>query len=499
MDGAALPPYCSLLLLCYKRTLFPDGGSNLATITKKGAATVSAGQFKDEGGSFLGHPKGLFVLFLTEMWERMSYYGMRALLVLYMVDHLFLRPDVNEQVVGFATIKGILEGIFGPLAIQPLASQIYGLYTALVYATPLIGGWLADRWLGQYRTVIIGGVLMTIGHFLMAFENLFFLALFFLIMGNGAFKPNISTQVGDLYGKDDPRRDGAFTLFYMGINLGAFLSPLVCGTLGQKVGWHWGFGAAGVGMVIGLFVYIFGQRFIKIHPDHVGHKLDQQKNKNVEKKPFTPEEWKAIMALIVLCALNVVFWAVYEQQGNTMQLWADNQTDWNLLGFEVPSTWYQSFNPLTILLFAPLLGLFWKKQAARDKEPSSVTKMAIGCLLLAAAFCIMIFAASVVGDGRGSVLWLVATTLVLTLGELYLSPVGLSLVTKVAPARIVSMMMGMWFLSSMFGNYLSGYLGTFYSTMSKGSFFTIMAVLAAIAAVAMAAFNKPLRSALGHR
>lgn len=472
----------------------------MATITKKGAVTGSAGQFKDEGGSFLGHPKGLFVLFLTEMWERMSYYGMRALLVLYMVDHLFLRPDVNEQVVGFATIKGILESIFGTLDIQPLASQIYGLYTGLVYATPLIGGWVADRWLGQYRTVIVGGVLMTIGHFLMAFENLFFPALFFLIIGNGAFKPNISTQVGDLYAKDDPRRDGAFTLFYMGINLGAFLSPLVCGTLGQKLGWHWGFGSAGVGMIIGLLVYIFGQRFIKVHSDHAGHKLQNQSaaQKATKKEPFTPSEWKAIIALIVLCALNVVFWAVYEQQGNTMQLWADNQTDWNLMGFEVPSTWYQSMNPLAILLFAPLLGLFWKKQAARNKEPSSVTKMAIGCLLLAAAFCIMIFAASVVGDSRGSVLWLVMTTMVLTLGELYLSPVGLSLVTKVAPARIVSMMMGMWFLSSFLGNYLSGYLGTFYSTMSKGGFFTMMAVLAAIAAVAMAAFNKPLRSALGH-
>jgi len=472
----------------------------LATIVTKGAATASAGEFKDEGGSFLGHPKGLFVLFLTEMWERMSYYGMRALLVLYMVDHLFLRPDVNEQIIGFATIKGLFESAFGPLAIQPLASHIYGWYTGLVYATPLIGGWIADRWLGQYRTVIVGGILMTIGHFLMAFETLFFPALFFLIAGNGAFKPNISTQVGDLYAKDDPRRDGAFTLFYMGINLGAFLSPLVCGTLGQKVGWHWGFGSAGVGMILGLMVYIFGQRFIKVHSDHAGHKVMNQSKaqKSAEKTPFTPGEWKAIVALIVLCALNVVFWAVYEQQGNTMQLWADNQTDWNLMGMEVPSTWYQSFNPLTILLFAPLLGIFWKWQAAKNKEPSSVTKMAIGCLLLGAAFCIMIFAATVVGEGRGSVLWLVMTTLVLTLGELYLSPVGLSLVTKVAPARIVSMMMGMWFLSSFLGNILSGYLGTFYSTMSRDGFFTMMAVLAAVAAVAMAAFNKPLRSALGN-
>ncbi|MDQ3230239.1 MAG: peptide MFS transporter, partial [Pseudobdellovibrionaceae bacterium] len=356
----------------------------MATITKKGAATMPAGEFNDEGGSFLGHPKGLFVLFLTEMWERMSYYGMRALLVLYMVDHLFLRPDVNEQVVGFATIKGLLESAFGPLAIQPLASQIYGLYTGLVYATPLIGGLIADRWLGQYRTVIIGGILMTIGHFLMAFENLFFLALFFLIIGNGAFKPNISTQVGDLYGKDDPRRDGAFTLFYMGINLGAFLSPLVCGTLGQKVGWHWGFGSAGVGMILGLMVYIFGQRFIIVHPDHRGSKIMNQTTaqKDAVKTPFTPAEWKAIIALIVLCALNIVFWAVYEQQGNTMQLWADRNTNWNFFGWTVPSTWYQAFNPAMIFMFAPLLTMLWAWQSRGGKEPPSLLKMAMGCCLV---------------------------------------------------------------------------------------------------------------------
>jgi POT family proton-dependent oligopeptide transporter len=448
-------------------------------------------------GTIFGHPKGLFILFLTEMWERMSYYGMRALLVLYMVNHLFINPEVGQSVLGFAAIKGGLEGIFGPLAIQPLASQIYGLYTGLVYATPFFGGILADRWLGQRRTVVLGGILMTIGHFLMAFESLFFPALLFLILGNGAFKPNISTQVGDLYAADDPRRDGAFTLFYMGINLGAFLSPLVCGTLGQKVGWHWGFGAAGVGMLCGLFIYLLGQKHLVPHPDHVGHKV--QNGKSPDKPPFTASEWKAIGALILLCALNIVFWAVYEQQGNTMQLWADNQTDWNFFGFEIPSSWYQSFNPLAILVFAPLLGMFWKGQAARGKEPTSVSKMALGCLLLGAAFAIMIAAAQVVGNGKGSVGWLVATTLVLTIGELYLSPVGLSLVTKVAPPRIVSMMMGMWFLSSFIGNYLSGYIGTFYEKMPRSNFFGLMAVLAVASAAAMGAFNKPLKQALGHR
>ena len=214
------------------------------------------------GATWFGHPRGLFFLFLTEMWERFSYYGMRSLLVLYMLDHLFLRPDVGQAVLGFTAIKGGLEAMFGPLAAQPLSSQIYGLYTALVYATPFFGGMLADRILGQRKSVILGGLLMAAGHFMMAFEQSFFLALMLLILGNGAFKPNISTQVGSLYAQGDSRRDGAFTIFYMGINLGAFFAPLVCGTLGQKVGWHYGFGAAGVGMVVGLIIYLWGQKHL---------------------------------------------------------------------------------------------------------------------------------------------------------------------------------------------------------------------------------------------
>src|SRR5208283_429840 len=202
-----------------------------------------------QGLTILGHPAGLYVLFFTEMWERFSYYGMRSLLVLYMVDHLFVHPAAVQRVLGFGLVKGGLEAIFGPLAPQPLSSQIYGLYTALVYLTPFFGGMLADRLIGQRRAVILGGVLMAIGHFLMAVESLFFVALLFLIFGNGAFKPNISTQVGSLYPQGDPRRDRAFTIFYMGINLGAFFSPIVCGTLGQRLGWHYGFAAAGVGEI----------------------------------------------------------------------------------------------------------------------------------------------------------------------------------------------------------------------------------------------------------
>lgn len=453
---------------------------------------------KDQVG-FFGHPKGLAVLFLTEMWERFSYYGMRALLVLYMTDYLFLKPDAGQTVFGFDALRSFLQWQHGPLGTMPLASHIYGLYTGLVYATPFFGGMLADRWLGQRRTVVLGAILMIIGHFLMAVESMFFPALCFLIFGNGAFKPNISVQVGDLYAADDPRRDKAFTIFYMGINLGAFFAPLVCGTLGQKLGWHYGFGAAGVGMVIGLIIYLWGQRYLSLNATVIKNRA-AQKTKAGENRPLTPTEWKGIGALIFLCLLNVVFWAVYEQQGNTMQIWADKRTDFSVFGLEMPSTWYQSFNPLGIFILAPLLTIFWKWQNSKGKEPTSVTKMAIGCVLLGLAFCVMIAAASQVGpEERGSLLWLVMTTLVLTIGELYLSPIGLSLVTKVAPVRMVSMMMGMWFLSSFLGNYLSGYLGSFYESMGQQNFFTMMASLAGIAGLAMFAFNRPLKAAIGHR
>jgi POT family proton-dependent oligopeptide transporter len=437
--------------------------------------------------TILGHPPGLFVLFFTEMWERFSYYGMRSLLVLYMVDHLFLRPDVGQAVLGFSFIQGVLESIFGPLAIQPLSSQIYGLYTAFVYLTPFFGGMLADRWMGQRKTVILGAVLMAIGHFLMAFETLFFGGLLFLIMGNGAFKPNIATQVGGLYPEGDPRRDRAFTIFYMGVNLGAFLSPLVCGTLGQKVGWHYGFGAAGVGMVLGLCLYLWGQKHLA--PDS----LTVRKEEKLPSEPLTRDEWKRIGALVALCMLNIVFWGVFEQQGNTMQLFADRHTNWEFLGYTIPSTWFQSFNPMMIFIFAPLLNVVWAWQSRNKTEPSSVVKMDIGCCLLGLSFVVMIIAVQgLEPEQRRSVLWLLSTTFILTIGELYLSPIGLSLVTKVAPQRIVSMMMGVWFLSSFFGNYFSGFLGTYWERMPQEMFFTMLTLMGVGAGVAMFILSRPV-------
>jgi proton-dependent oligopeptide transporter, POT family len=450
---------------------------------------------------FLGHPPALPYLFATEMWERFSYYGMRALLVLYMVKYAFL-PGTAETVIGLASLRHGLEAVFGPLDIQPLASQIYGLYTGLVYLTPVIGGYLADRVLGQRVTVIIGATLMAIGHFMMAFEPLLLFALGFLILGNGAFKPNMSSQVGELYAPGDPRRDRAYLIFYVGINLGAFLAPLVCGTLGERVGWHYGFAAAGIGMLIGLAVYLYASP--KLPPDRLtrhrqGNRLEDHP---AEERPLTPDERRAIGALMILFIPTSLFWATYEQQGNTIALWADQNTDRtvNLLLFtaEVPTTWFQSVNPLLIFTFTPFVLAFWGYRARHGAEASTVTKMALGCFGSAAAYLIMAGAAIYAGPDKASWTWLFAYFVVITLGELYISPIGLSLVSKVAPPRYVAMMMGVWLATSFTGNFLAGYLGSLWSSMEKPAFFMMIAAVAAVAGVSILLFNRPLRAALRH-
>src|SRR5215216_6548178 len=334
-------------------------------------------------GELFGHPKGLAFLFATEMWERFSYYGMRALLVLYMVKYLLL-ADRAETVVGLTALRRALEWLFGPLDIQPLASQIYGLYTGLVYLTPILGGLLADRLLGQRRTVIIGAVLMAVGHFMMAFEPLFLFALLTLILGNGAFKPNISTQVGGLYAPGDRRRDRAYSIFYVGVNLGAFLAPLVCGTLGEEVGWHYGFGAAGVGMLIGLATYLYASSTLP--PDE----LQKAKLEHRTRTPLDRSEQRVLASLLVLCLPLSLFWATYEQQGNTIALWADDFTDRSVSllvwSGEIPATWFQAINPLLIFAFTPIIVGLWAWQAKLDSEPSTGTKMTLGCLGVALAY-----------------------------------------------------------------------------------------------------------------
>ena len=517
-------------------------------------------------GEFLGHPRGLSFLFATEMWERFSYYGMRALLVLYMTKFLLLAGQV-DNVIGMATLKSVLESVSGrTLEVQPLSSLIYGLYTALVYSTPFMGGIIADRYLGQHRTIIIGATMMAVGHFMMAFEPLFLFALTMLILGNGCFKPNMSAQVGTLYAPGDPRRDRAYSIFYVGINLGAFLAPLVCGTLGEAVGWHWGFGAAGVGMIIGLVTYLIALHVRALKPDehnrpkavdaagmHAARIDDRLQSQSTLTLLFTAllsmvavipvmliyilimaavigfftaigwymsiplalgvlvlyailrrlprEEGLAIAALLVLFLPNTLFWATYEQQGNTIALWADDYTDRtiDLLVWhgEIPTTWFQAFNPFMIFAFTPFVIAYWSRQARRGSEPSTVTKMALGCFGCGLSYVIMAAAAWQGGGGQVSWLWLFAYFVVITIGELYLSPIGLSLVSKVAPARMVSMMMGVWLGTSFIGNFLAGWLGSFWSSMDKVSFFLMIAGVAAVAGVIIWLFNRPLKPILG--
>ena len=433
---------------------------------------------------FFGHPRALAYLFATEMWERFSYYGMRALLVLYMLKYLFA-PQRAGEVFGLAGFQSALEAVFGPLAPQPLASQIYGFYTGLVYLTPILGGLLADRVLGQRRTVIIGATLMAIGHFMMAFEHLFLFALGFLILGNGAFKPNISTQVGALYPPGDRRRDRAFSIFYVGINLGAFLAPLICGTLGEELGWHYGFAAAGVGMTLSLIIYLAATPHLP---------KDAFEKRAGLHTSLDRSAWQSIIALLLLFAPISLFWATYEQQGNTIALWADQFTDRHFLGGEIPVTWFQAFNPFMIFAFTPFIVALWRRQGRN--EPSTATKLAIGCLITALAYLIMVAAAWNAGTSKASWLWLFAYFVVITIGELYVSPTGLSLVTKIAPASLLSMMMGVWLSTSFVGGFLAGYLGTFWSSMEKPYFFLMLALISAVSGLVIVILRRPLRSVL---
>ncbi len=494
-----------------------------------------------------GHPPGLYILFFTEMWERFSYYGMRGLLKGYMIYYLFVGarralyvPEGAEssvvpvvagdpsEVLGLDLVKKFVTFFDANLDIQGQASQIYGLYTALVYLTPVIGGYLADRYFGQRRIVVAGGLLMALGHFVMASERLFFVALLLLIIGNGAFKPNIQTQVGALYKDDDPRRDRAYSIFYVGINLGSFICNLICGTLAALKGWHWGFGAAGVGMLFGLVLYLWGQRFLPKEiraskalatNEAVPHRLEEEAaritngedtsqevgaSKQVEAPrkggKLRPEEKRAALSLVAISALSIPFWAVYEQQGNTMQTWADEQTHWPvILGFQIPSSWFQSFNPLMIMIFTPVLTMLWDAQRRKNREPTNVSKMAIGSALLGASFIIMVIGARVIGNGKGSMLWPFAATLVLTIGELYLSPIGNALVARVAPVKMVSMLMGVWLGASFFGNWLSGVIGTLYSKpwVGRERFFLLLTLMGLLTGLAIWAFNKPLKRSLG--
>jgi POT family proton-dependent oligopeptide transporter len=456
--------------------------------------------------TFLGHPRGLFLLFIVEMWERFSYYGMRALLVLYLV----------EQAAGANPGRGWS---------KEAAAKLYGTYTGMAYLLPIFGGLIADKLIGAHRSMLIGGLIISLGHIALAISGLgglahnalgisiFVAGLVLIVIGTGHFKPNVSVMVGALYPPDDPRRDGAFTIFYMGINLGAFICAFVCGTLGEKVGWHWGFGSAAVGMIIGLIVHIAARPRLLGHigdappgkPNYAplfviaalllsaavgalfhfntfsraGESINILTADGAGRAIAIALRWLLIIALIawpiwfvskqersdrgptaailIFIVFNAIFWLAFEQAGSSLNLFAAEMTDRYIGSWEMPATWFQSVGPLQIILLAPLFAALWSALARRNLNPSMPMKIAMALLLLGGGFVFMVVGSlGTSPTNPASMFWLIATYTMLTLGELCISPTGLSFVTRAAPVRYVSFLMGIWFLSNALANYLGG-------------------------------------------
>jgi POT family proton-dependent oligopeptide transporter len=400
-------------------------------------------------------PPGLFLLFGVEMWERFSYYGMRAFLVLFLVS---------------------TAGGFGWTKEQ--ASHLYGWYTGLVYLTPLVGGYLADRFLGTHRALIIGGTVIAAGHFCLAVPArlTFFLGLLLIVVGTGFFKSNVSTMVGQLYRTRDRRRDAGFTIFYMGINTGAMFGPLACGYLAksQRFGWHWGFGAAGVGMVLGLVTYlVFKKRYLPGIGEAPAVLASTPKNE--ERTALSTDDKRAMAAIGVLAFFNMFFWLAFEQAGSSMSFFAEERTRHELLGVELLAPYFQSVNPIGIIVLAPAFAWIWTRLAARGREPSTPAKFAMGLFLVGAGFVVMVVAARLSDGGvLVSPMWLITAYLIHTCGELCLSPVGLSMVTKLAPVRFASLMMGVWFLAFFFSDLVAGLLAGTVEQIERGQVFHVL-------------------------
>lgn len=422
------------------------------------------------------HPKGLYLLFATEMWERFSYYGMRALLVLYLTTSLL------NGGLGFT---------------ESDASLLYGIFTGMVYFTPMIGGWLADNYIGQRRSITIGAIIMMLGQLCLFYESsLFFLylGLTFLVIGNGFFKPNISVLVGNLYEQNDIRRDSAYTIFYMGINVGALIAPLLTGWIATVYGYRYGFLVAGIGMFLGLLVYQFlGKRFLG---DLCMLPQKAQLKEDGGEKPLTEAEKDRIKVIFVFALFSVFFFAGFEQAGSSMTLYTDRYIDRTVAGFEIPTAWFQSVNPLFIVLIAPLLTSVWNMLAARKQEPDIPIKMSIGMILLGVGFLFLMGAVwqrggDVADEGvKANILFMIMAYLFHTLGELCLSPIGLSMVSKLSPVRLASIMMGVWFLSSFFANSIGGYLASFFSKLGAGSIFTFIAIFSIIMGLVLLCLRK---------
>jgi POT family proton-dependent oligopeptide transporter len=451
-----------------------------------------------KGKKRTGHPKGLYLLFLTEMWERFSYYGMRGILILYLT-------------------KTYLEGGLNISAQN--ASLIYGFFTGFVYFTPLIGGWIADKWLGQRHAITIGGITMMLGQLALFAVNThagLFTGLGLLIIGNGFFKPNISTLVGGLYEEGDERRDSAFSIFYMGINLGAFMAPLVVGFLTDNVfsgtaineagevvisyGYRYGFLAAAVGMFLGqIFFNSLAQKYLGNIGKRPGSLQASALNAGAPvdtKKPLTKEERQRITVIFVLFVFAIFFWAGFEQAGSSLSLYTDKYVDRHMFGYEIPTAWFQSVNPLFIVLLAPLFGMFWVSKTG--KKLTTPIKMGLGMVILGLGFFFMLGAVAERGGDtedisiKASLIWLVLTYLVHTLGELCLSPVGLSVVTKLSPPKLASVLMGVWLLSSFVANIVGGFLASSVESMGAGKIFLYVALFVIVCGIILITLNKKL-------
>jgi POT family proton-dependent oligopeptide transporter len=446
----------------------------------------------------LKHPRGLPLLFFTEMWERFSYYGMRALLVLFLID--------------------TATGGFGWT--QEKASQLYGWYTGLVYLTPIIGGWLADRYLGTARALLIGGAIIALGHFTLAGDTpfTFFAGLGLIIIGTGFFKANVSTLVGQLYGEHDPRRDAGFTIFYMGINLGGFLGPIVCGWLAVKYGWSYGFAAAGVGMVLGLITFsLLRTKYlgdIGMTPMGLTRTASGQAATEV---PLTRQEKGQVLAIVMVVLFVAYFWLAFEQTGSSLNVFGQQKVNRAVGGWlgsllpngEIPAAWFQSVNSFWIITLAPVMAMIWNRLGAR--QPSTPMKMVIGLALLGLGYVLLIPGSLVADRGGLASPWLlVGLYLLHSIGELCLSPVGLSFVTKVAPVKIASVMMGVWFLSNFLGNFIGGFVAGTVEAFQRGEmpvsvlggqsdFFLMFAVASFLACVLLLALVPWLKRLIGDR
>jgi POT family proton-dependent oligopeptide transporter len=424
-----------------------------------------------------GHPVGLFVLFFTEMWERFSYYGMRAILVLYLV------AQTQGDNAGLGWTNG-----------EALA--LYGWYTMLVYVASIPGGWIADKFLGQKKAVLYGGILLVAGHSILAIEQMwaFYTGLGLIIAGVGLLKPNISTMVGGLYKQGDIRRDKGFTIFYIGINVGAFLAALIVGYVGETYGWHYGFGFAGIGMGLGLIQYLLGQKHLK----HVGNFLGASENaeeKEAMNKPLTKIEKDRVVVLFISFLLVIVFWGAFEQAGGLMNIYASEKTDRMLMGWEVPASWFQSLNAMFIIFLGTTVALYWANRKLKGKVSTSLFKMIVGLIIMGMGFFFMTAAAGQYeSNGSSAMYWLVLAYLFHTIGELCISPVALSYITKLAPLKYASLMMGVYFAMTGFGNKLAGLLGEASESLGEYTIFTGIAVFCVVFGLIVMVFRKKLEA-----